>query len=216
MVKLDKRFVFFDLDGTLIDSAHAIALAWEKWAECYGISQPSLERALGGTSIDTVRKLVSPDKVQSSWDALTQYELQTAHLVHEVRGASQLLANLPPRNWGLVTSSRRAVALARMRSAGIVTPSYFVTADDYNAGKPSPEPYLVGLRRIEMDAEQCLTFEDSPPGIESARMAGVDVVGVATYCRPVELAARWSVLDWTHVHVSILVEGRLSIILDED
>jgi hypothetical protein len=65
---LRRRFLLFDLDGTLIDSAPAIADAWSQWSHEVGVSGPDLERALGGTSRDTIKALV-PDLFQDipSW-----------------------------------------------------------------------------------------------------------------------------------------------------
>ena len=42
-----------------------------------------------------------------------------------------------------------------------------VPSAECKAGKPSPEPYLEGLRRLGLDAEMCIAFEDSPAGLVS-------------------------------------------------
>jgi mannitol-1-/sugar-/sorbitol-6-phosphatase len=210
---LKKEFVFFDLDGTLIDSAHAITVAWEQWANRYSIGQPELSQALGGTSLDTIQKLLPPEEVPKAWARLTDIELETAHLVREVSGARKLLETLPMGYWGIVTSSRRTVALARLRSAGLGIPDFIVSSDDYSRGKPTPEPYRVALDIAGREAKSCLTFEDSLPGIESAIAAGVEVVGVATYCSPQDLGTQLWISDWTCVSVTLAPDAQLSIVL---
>lgn len=212
-VELDKDFVFFDLDGTLVDSAHAISVAWGQWVDRYSIAGPDLSEALGGTSIDTIRKLVPPEEVQTALAVLTEFELQTAHLVREVNGARELLKTIPTGYWSLVTSSRRSVALARLSSARLSVPDYIVTADDYKRGKPSPEPYEVALNHVRKNARRCLTFEDSVPGVESARASGVEVVGVTTYTSAQELRTKLYVTDLTHVKVTFSRARQLSIAL---
>lgn len=212
-MRLDKDFVIFDLDGTLVDSAHAITVAWRQWGDQYSIAWPGLAAALGGTSVDTIRQLVPSEEVQAAVVALTEFELQTAHLVCEVKGARELLGTIPSGYWCIVTSSRRSVALERLSSAGLPVPDYIVTADDYRKGKPSAEPYEVALSHVRKDAPQCLAFEDSKAGVESAQSAGVEVIGVTTYCSARELRTKLYVEDWTRVKIELSRANKLTIFL---
>ena len=64
-----------------------------------------------------------------------------------------------------------------------------VGADDVVHGKPHPEPYLAAMTRLPglpgLRPEDCLAIEDSPPGIVSARAAGMKVLAVThSYRRP--------------------------------
>lgn len=75
-----------------------------------------------------------------------------------------------------------------------------VTGDDTAASKPDPEGYLLAVQQLnerhpelELTPQDCLAIEDSPAGIEAARRAGMQVVGVAnTY--PVHMLQRRA--DW--------------------
>jgi len=60
--------------------------------------------------------------------------------------------------------------------------------DEAAAPKPDPAPYREMLRRLGVNADRTLAFEDSPSGVTSARGAGVPVVGLATTQRPEALA----------------------------
>jgi beta-phosphoglucomutase-like phosphatase (HAD superfamily) len=56
--------------------------------------------------------------------------------------------------------------------------------DNVTRTKPDPEPYLETLRRLrektaDLEAADCVVVEDTPPGIEAGRAAGMIVVGVA-------------------------------------
>jgi beta-phosphoglucomutase len=55
-----------------------------------------------------------------------------------------------------------------------------IDASMIGVGKPSPEIYLKAAEVLQLPVEACLVFEDSFHGIESARRAGMKVVGVAT------------------------------------
>jgi len=66
--------------------------------------------------------------------------------------------------------------------------SVIVTAEDASVCKPAPDCYLAGLtklnekrqheRKLPLLASECLAIEDSPPGIQSARAAGMRTLGV--------------------------------------
>jgi beta-phosphoglucomutase-like phosphatase (HAD superfamily) len=66
--------------------------------------------------------------------------------------------------------------------------SVIVTAEDATVCKPAPDCYLAGLmklndmrqheRQLPLLASECLAIEDSPPGIQSARAAGMRTLGV--------------------------------------
>ena len=66
--------------------------------------------------------------------------------------------------------------------------SVVVTAEDTSVCKPAPDCYVCGLAKLNERRQQerllpllpgeCLAIEDSPPGIESARAAGMRTLGV--------------------------------------
>src|SRR5215203_3446954 len=66
--------------------------------------------------------------------------------------------------------------------------SVVVTAEDASVCKPDPDCYLAGLRKLNelrqherklpLLASECLGIEDSPPGIQAARAAGMRTLGV--------------------------------------
>jgi sugar-phosphatase len=55
-----------------------------------------------------------------------------------------------------------------------------VAADDVSATKPNPEPYLHAARGLGIVPGACLAIEDSAPGLEAARSAGMRTIGITT------------------------------------
>lgn len=55
-----------------------------------------------------------------------------------------------------------------------------VCAEDYERGKPAPDPFLEAARRLGVPPQDCLVFEDSPTGVEAAKAAGMECVFVPT------------------------------------
>jgi HAD superfamily hydrolase (TIGR01509 family) len=63
-----------------------------------------------------------------------------------------------------------------------------IGGDDVPEGKPSPAPYLAGAERLGFDPAACVVIEDAPPGIASARAAGIRCLAVDRLGRPDLLA----------------------------
>jgi HAD superfamily hydrolase (TIGR01509 family) len=55
---------------------------------------------------------------------------------------------------------------------------FAVTEEDCATSKPSPEPYLLGAKRLGLLPEQCIAVEDSPRGLAAARAAGMACIVV--------------------------------------
>lgn len=53
-----------------------------------------------------------------------------------------------------------------------------VTGDDVVRGKPDPEIFRLAAKRLSISPQYCVVFEDSVPGIEAARRAGMRVIAI--------------------------------------
>ena len=79
----------------------------------------------------------------------------------------------------IVTSSRKAHVKNILEHFGIYT--YFekvIDRFDVVKGKPSPEAYLKGLEYLGCTETECVAFEDSFFGLQSAKGAGIFTIGV--------------------------------------
>ena len=54
------------------------------------------------------------------------------------------------------------------------------SVDDVARPKPDPEIDLLVARRLHVSPAECLVIEDSPPGVQAARAAGMAVIAVTT------------------------------------
>ena len=57
---------------------------------------------------------------------------------------------------------------------------YRITGEDVKHGKPSPEPYLMGLQRAGVEAHEAIVIENAPLGVQAGVAAGVFTVAVNT------------------------------------
>ncbi|MCU1478146.1 MAG: Phosphatase [Subtercola sp.] len=168
----------FDLDGTLIDSTPAVNRSWIRWGEEWGMNPGFRGGMHGRPARDIVADLVPPDRFAAAFDRVAELELADVADIVVLTGAADLLGSLPDSRRAIVTSCTRALAAARIAAAGIPAPSVVVTVDDTARGKPNPDPFLEGCRRLGVDPHDCVVFEDAPAGLAAARAAGCFTVGV--------------------------------------
>jgi beta-phosphoglucomutase len=188
------RAVFFDFDGTLIDSMPAHVMAW---AEILGEIGIELEDTYfqmneGEKAEDTISRLLGEN-------GKSYTEEQTLALIEKKR---KLYRTMAPK--GLIPEAR--VMLDQLREKGvaldIVTGSIrsnieavlsddemslfrnIVTPTEYKKGKPDPDPYVTALRLSELQMDECAVLENAPLGIRSARAAGLVTVAITTTLPP--------------------------------
>lgn len=147
-----------------------------------------MQIAHGVRTVETMRRVAPHLDYEAEAAHFTAAEVVDTDGVVRIPGAGQLMADLPPDAWAIVTSAGRELAPARLRAVGLPLPQVLVTADDVRQGKPAPEPYLLGAARLGLYPADCVVMEDSPAGIQAARAAGMRVVGIASTHPPEELA----------------------------
>ena len=175
----------FDLDGTLVNSKPAVERAWIKLAQ---EAQIPLEKMVGLHGIpaeQSLRMLLedrSEDEIKSWVNRIEYLESSDTDGVIAIPGAKNLLNELNNRSipWTIVTSCTIPLALSRVKVAGIEMPNHSVTFNDVKLGKPHPEPFILGAKRIGLDPNQCWVIEDAPAGVKSGKSAGCTVAAVLT------------------------------------
>lgn len=200
---IEVDFLAFDLDGTLVHSAPTIMSAWHEWALAYGISEPSLEVALGGRAADTVHALLPRPEWEDGLNRYLQLEREYIGLSSPTPGALEFLAKIDPEDWGVVTSSEQRNARERLDTLGFPTPRFLVASLDTPFGKPSPDPYLRIVELAQRATGRVAAFEDSLTGITSATQAGLAVVTVTANSGASPLPTRLAVEDFLPEHISI-------------
>jgi HAD superfamily hydrolase (TIGR01509 family) len=59
-----------------------------------------------------------------------------------------------------------------------------VSSEDVERHKPAPDVFLEAARRLGIPARHCRVYEDTDPGVEAARRAGMECVDVRTFYTP--------------------------------
>jgi mannitol-1-/sugar-/sorbitol-6-phosphatase len=174
--------VLVDVDGTLVDSTPAIERQWRTFLDWYGLPASAFPNPLHGKRAeDHIRDLLPAAEVEAALERFMALEVEDLAGIIAVPGAAGFVDALTAANcpWALVTSGTLPVATARLAMAGLPLADVIVTAEDVARGKPDPQPYLVGMRRLGLPGPT-LAIEDAPTGIASAKAAGCQVVAVST------------------------------------
>ncbi len=203
----------FDMDGTILNSIAAAERVWGRWAADMGLDvEKFLPTMHGKRGIDTIGELNLPgvDPVVEAGKIL-RGEIDDVEGVVPIPGAVEFLSALPVESWGIVTSSPIELAKVRLAAAGIPVPRMMVTAEDVKIGKPDPQGYLLGAKRLGVEPADVLVFEDVPAGIQAGERAGADVMVITTtHSHPIEINGHSKIPGYLDVlpHVE---GGRLSI-----
>ena len=202
--------VFFDLDGTLIESEHVWDDAVRLLASSRSVeaSAPLLARTKG---VDVMGAMAlvheefgwAEEALESDVDWVSRQVADTFRTGVSWRpGAAELLHHL--RRAGvptaLVTSTYRDIVEIILDSVGRENFDAVVCGDEVGAPKPDPEPYLTAARRLDVDIARCVAIEDSHLGAASARASGCAVLFVNDDTTPanlldVDLATLAALLD---------------------
>lgn len=178
---LQARGLLFDNDGVLVDSMGTVDGSWGKWSQEFAPGFKISYAHHGKRASEIVRSLVSEDNYEQALERINQLELDLVHLTTAMPGAKQLLEALEPGSWTVVTSAGRELGMGRLEAAGLPVPELLVSADEVSKGKPDPEPYLMGARKLGLSAEDCIVFEDAPSGVAAAIAARAKyVLGVGS------------------------------------
>jgi HAD superfamily hydrolase (TIGR01509 family) len=187
-----RRFdaVIFDMDGVLIDSEplHFDVLSTLLAADGYVISRAENEEFIGTTTEAMFEALVTRHRLpRSAADYLAIYDETVVEVLsrpHEPQpGVVPLIRTLRAGGIPLAvaSSSRKTWIAATLRSLHLAdTFDAIVSGEEAGRSKPDPAIYLLAAERLHVTPARCLAIEDAPNGVESARRAGMTVVGVRT------------------------------------
>lgn len=182
--------VVFDSDGVLLDTEPAwVAARRSLFARRGKTFGPAEERKTRGTGIAGTADLLSelleePEAAGRLADellVLLSVEIDYQG-VRPLPGAGALLDRVRGRlPVAVASNSPHALLEQALYRAGLArTFDAVLGADDVARPKPAPDLYLRAVQLLEAEPRATVAFEDSAPGVASARAAGLYVVAVGT------------------------------------
>lgn len=178
----------FDLDGTLVDTMPLHFRAWEVAMRHAGLTCPldeDLFYSLGGVPTRRVAEIIAahyrlridPDAVFNHKEAVFHQLQGDARLIGPVVDFARRVAQTHPV--AIASGGPREIVNRSLELTGLaVLFKVVVTADDVTHGKPAPDVFLLAARRMGVNPQKCLVFEDAEPGMQAAEAAGMKWVRV--------------------------------------
>ena len=204
------KAIFFDFNGVIINDERLQMTAYQQVLQGHGIELTEAQyfAALGMDDRTFVRTAL--ERAGKLTVETTESVLQAKSVVHR-----QMMEGELPLFPGVVTFLKDT---ARHFSLGLVSMadqneisyvferarlsqlfSIVVSADDVEVCKPDPLCYVRGLEKLNekrcqarllpLLSPECLVVEDSPPGIQSGRGAGMHTLAVTNTVSEAELRA---------------------------
>ena len=226
------KAIFFDFNGVIIDDetiqmkayqeilrGHQIELTEEWYLEALGMDDKTFVRAM----FERAKKPLSEPVLETVLGAKT--DLHRTMIEDELPLFPGVLTFLKAAarefSLGLVSMANKLEVGYVFQRANL-TPlfSVVITAEDASVCKPAPDCYLTGLkklnelrqheRKLPLLPSECLAIEDSPPGIQSSRAAGMRTLGITNTVPAAALRSAGadvvttSLADWTVDAVQLL------------
>jgi beta-phosphoglucomutase len=188
MTTAERWAVIWDVDGTLVDTAELHFQAWQILAR--ELNKPFTRDDFAGTfgwrNTEIIPKLFGPHYSAVEVAALgdRKEELYRAEAskgvallpgvrallvaVHEAGGLQAIGSSAPRRNLELMLQLTGTASLFEA----------VIAMEDTTRGKPDPDVFLQGARRLNVPPERCVVLEDAPVGVQAAKAGGMKALGV--------------------------------------
>jgi HAD superfamily hydrolase (TIGR01509 family) len=228
------KAIFFDFNGVIIDDEMLQMKAYEEVLREHGIAltKECYFSALGMDDLTFVRSMFERANKSLTDELLLELQSKKTDLHRK------MIEDELPLFPGVITflkAAAREFSLGLVSMASTEEISYVleraklaqlfsvkVMAGDVPVCKPAPDCYRSGLEKLNEKrrserlmpvlANECLAIEDSPPGIESARGAGMRTLGVKNTVTESELRAAGAdvvtsgLADWTPDAVKLVYQ----------
>jgi len=228
------KSIFFDFNGVIIDDETIQMNAYKEVLKQHGIdlTEEWYFSALGMDDRTFVKAMFERAKKQMS-DGVLQSVLGAKTILHRKMIEDEL--PLFPGVLTFLKACSRHFSLGLVSMADSVEIGYvferahlgplftvMVMAGEVSVCKPAPDCYRRGLEKLNENRQrdrllplmpnECVAIEDSPPGIESARGAGMHTIGITNTVSEEALRAAGadvvthSLSDWTPEAMKLVFE----------
>jgi HAD superfamily hydrolase (TIGR01509 family) len=176
----------FDCDGTIADNMPLHYRAWSMAMADFGGEYPEdLFYAWGGRPTAVIVGLLN-EKYGLALDVdetVQRKEKYYLTLIPEVVPVPEVMEIVKSMHGtvplSVASGGHRELVEATLDVFGIRDLfQAIVCVEDYERGKPHPEPFLLAAKLMSVPPEDCVVFEDSPIGIEAAKAANMAWVHV--------------------------------------
>lgn len=191
----------FDMDGVLVNSNPFHVRKWVEFLKAHDIPfdpEAVPRQILGMHNDDAFRTYFGSSLTQAQMRRLgaeleAQFRKTFRSHARPLPGLLKLLDELAHADIPMAVASSAIRANVDFVIDTLKLREFFrvlVSGDDVTAHKPAPDVYELAAGELGVEPSHCAAFEDSLPGIEAARAAGMKCVAIASTFPLPELRAK--------------------------
>lgn len=211
----------FDMNGTIIDDMPWHIKIWNQVFNEYGANH-SLEQSkeeLYGKNGEILERIFPGKFTDAEKDALEvekekRYQQLYRNEMKLINGLDNFFAKAWEHNIDIGLGTAAIRFNVDFILDGLDIRRYFkaiVAAEDVSISKPHPETFLKCASLMNIPPQNCIVFEDSPKGVETAANAGMQCVVITTMHHKEEFAQYNNILfvmeDYTDERLDDLFAG---------
>ena len=192
-----KKAIIFDMDGVIIDNISYHIEALKQFLKQFGkdVTEEEFQNHYNGRTIQEVILGLKPKADHKEVMRLAEEkekiyrDLYREHLA-PTAGLMEFLEVAQNAGIKMAVATSAITANADFTLDGLNIREYFNAVIDSTMvikGKPDPQIYLKAAEELNISPENCVVLEDAIAGIQSAKSAGMDVIGLYTSLKKEEL-----------------------------
>ena len=182
--------ILFDMDGVLLDAMPFHADAFQiAFKELVGLDIDKKDVYLleGMPGPDLIKQILKKNGINTYSDEhiIKKISERKKELFEKnenakpFEGTKELLDSL--KGTGCITAvvsgaSENEVKSLLKKNHLLETFDLVISGDDLEEGKPSPEPFVTALKKLNLNADEALVVENSPLGVNAAVNAGIKFI----------------------------------------
>jgi len=217
------KSILFDLDGTIINSMNYHYKAWFNTLIQFNIKLKKKDYfPLEGMSLNLLaEKILFENKIRFNQKKIIEIVRQKKLFYKEYStnikkyyGVNFFLNLLKKNNYkiGIVTSSHKDQVLASFKDNFLNIFDIVITGDMTKKNKPNPDPYLLAAKKLKLQNDECIVFENAPLGIVSAKKAKMFCIGISSTNKKEDLHQADIIIDqFKNIHKNKIIKKLLNI-----
>ena len=180
---MQRSIALFDLDGVILDTEGSYTAFWDDYGSRH-FSEKDFGLKIKGQTLVKILGDYFPEENERKaiTDAINDFERKMSYPF--VPGVENYIKSL--KSNGIRTVVVTSSNLLKMENVYRCHPGFremfdmILTSEDFSESKPSPYCYLKAMRLFGAGPEDCVVFEDSLAGLQSARASGAFVTALTT------------------------------------
>jgi len=193
----NKKAIIFDMDGVIVNNITYHIKALKIFLKQFGkeVTNEEFQNHYNGRTIQEVILELKPEADHEEVMRLSEEkekiyrDLYKADLA-PTPGLIEFLSSAKKAGLKMAVATSAITANADFTLDGLAIRDFFDAVIDstmVKKGKPDPQIYLKAANELNISPENCVVMEDALAGIQSAKSAGIEVIGLYTSLKKQEL-----------------------------